>query len=68
MESSRRAARIELAVAANGLAGGQRLDLDTPLSKLLDRLGLGPQLPVRARTDEQVPRQLLVHVVEVGED
>jgi len=31
MESGRRAARVELAVAVDGLAGRKRLDLDTPL-------------------------------------
>ena len=66
MESSRRAARVKLAIAANGLAGGQRFDVDTPLSKLLERLGLGPQLPVCARTDEQAPRQLLEHQPRAG--
>jgi putative phosphoribosyl transferase len=68
MERGRRAARVELAVAVDSLAGRKRRDLDTPLPQLLEHLGLGPHMPVRARTDEQVPRQLLEHVVEVGED
>lgn len=68
MERSRRAARVELAVTANGLVGGQCLDFYAAVPQLLERLGLGPHLLVRARTDEQMRRQLLEHAFEVGED
>jgi hypothetical protein len=68
MERSRRATPVELAVAADGLAGRQRLDLNTPLAQLVERLGVGLHSSVRARAYKQVARQLLEHVVEVGQD
>src|ERR687891_1708563 len=68
MERGRRGARVELPVPANRLARRQRLDLDPSLPEPLQRLGLGPHPAVRARADEQVPRQLLEHVFEVRED
>jgi hypothetical protein len=68
VERGRRAARIELAVAADGLVRRQGLHLDAALAELVERLRLRTHLPVRARADDKPFRQLLEYVVQVGED
>src|SRR6266496_327239 len=66
MECGRRAARVELAVATDGLVRRQGLDLDAPLPQLLERLRVGTHLPVGSRADDQPLRQLLDDVAEIG--
>ena len=68
MKCSRRAARVELAVAADGLVRRQGLDLDTAPPELSKRLRVGTQLPVRAGADDQPLRQLIDDVLEVGKN
>jgi hypothetical protein len=68
MERSGCAPRIELAVAADGLIGWERLDLDTALAQPVRRLSLGPHLSVCTGADEQALGQLAEHAIEVGED
>jgi hypothetical protein len=51
MQRGRRAARIELAIAADGLVRRHHLDLDTALPQLLERLGV-----VRTNSNPPAPR------------
>src|SRR5205823_3297054 len=66
VQCGRRAARVELAVATDGLVRRQGLDLDAPLPELLERFRVGTHLPVRARAHDQPLRQLLDDVSEIG--
>src|SRR5437773_7537038 len=66
VKRGRRAARVELAVATDGLVRRQRLDLDAPLPQLLERLRVGTHLPVGARAYDQPLRQLVDDVAEIG--
>src|SRR5215211_7284229 len=66
MECGGRAARVELAVATDGLVRRQGLDLDAPLPQLLECLRVGTHLPVGARAHDQALRQLLDHILEIG--
>jgi hypothetical protein len=65
VKRGRRAALVGVAVAADGLGGGERLDLDAALPQGREHRGVGPQLPVRATAENQPLGQLSPHVLEV---
>jgi hypothetical protein len=68
VKCGRRAAGVELAVAAYGLVRRQCLDLDAALPQPLERLRVGTHLRVRARAYNQPLRQLIDDVLQVGKD
>ena len=65
MKRRRRAALVRIAVAADGLRGGERLDLDAALPQGLEHRRVGPQPPVCAAAENQPVGQLGLHVLEV---
>src|SRR5438093_9927224 len=68
VQCGRPAARVELAVATDGLVRRQGFDLEAPLPQLLDCLRFGTHLPVGAHAHDQPLRQLLDDVAEIGKD
>jgi hypothetical protein len=67
VQRRRRLPWIELSVALDGLRGPEYLDLDPTGTEGLERARIGPQLPVRAGSDEQALRQLVKYPVEILE-
>ena len=59
MKRSGRSTRIELPITTHSLGRRQRLDLDTALPQLVERLRVGTQLPVRAGAHDQALRQVI---------
>ena len=68
MKRSGRSTRIELPITTHSLGRRQRLDLDTALPQLVERLRVGTQLPVRTGAHEQALGQLAEDIVEVGKN
>ncbi len=68
MKRSGRSRRIEFPITTHSLGRRHRLDLDTALPQLVERLRVGTQLPVRTGAHEQALGQLAEDIVEVGKN
>jgi hypothetical protein len=67
VERGGRSSGIERPVPANGVPGGEHLDVDASGAQLVERSRIGLHAAVRAGAEDQPPRQLVEHVVEILE-
>jgi hypothetical protein len=68
VERRRRPTRVELSVAPDGLRRGQALGGDVPRAQLFDGRGIGPQAPIRSRSDHEPLGKLVDDLLEILED
>ena len=67
MERGGRSSGIERVVPANGVAGGEDLDLDASCAQLVERLRIWLHAAVRPGAEDQPLRQLVENVGEILE-